>query len=66
MMKQWVEVRVCDYLYQVPDILEEFYAGMKSSMKDSRYSIGMNIINAVEDDQVSYNNYLIIFTITKE
>ena len=66
MMKQWVEVRVCDYLYQVPDILDEFYAGMKSSMKDSRYSIGMNIINAVEDDQVSYNNYLIIFTITKE
>ena len=66
MMKQWVEVRVCDYLYQVPDILEEFYAGMKSSMKDSRYSIGMNIINAVEDDQASYNNYLIIFTITKE
>ena len=66
MMKQWVEVRVCDYLYQVPDILEEFYAGMKSSMKDSRYSIGMNIINAVEDDQASYNNYLIIFTINKE
>lgn len=65
-MKQWVEVRMCGYLYQAPLILEEFYDEIEERFEGSSYSIDMKIVNKVEEDESTEANYLLVFTIRME
>lgn len=65
-MKQWVEVRMCGYLYEVPLILEEFYDDIEDRLGDSSYSMDMKIVNKVEEDDATEANYVLVFTIRME
>ena len=62
-MKQWVEVKTCGYLSEVPDILEEFYDDIEYRLDGTVLSVDMKVVSRAENDATENTNYLLIFTI---